>query len=56
MANSSSVPQGFLGHLGHLTAGQEEALATFKNNLIKADLYKASTEGHAASHDDTTLL
>jgi hypothetical protein len=56
MANSSSVPRGFIGHLGHLTAEQEEALVIFKGNLLQANLYKASTEGHAASHDDSTLL
>ncbi|EKM79113.1 hypothetical protein AGABI1DRAFT_106707 [Agaricus bisporus var. burnettii JB137-S8] len=56
MANSSSVAPEFAGHLGHLTAEQEEALAVFKDNLLKADLYRASTEGRVASHDDATLL
>lgn len=45
------------GHLGHLTAFQEESLENFKQNLHKVDLYdpKADDSGRP-SHDDTTLL
>ena len=44
------------GHLGNLTAEQDRAFSTFKENLIKADLYTPPSEGHEASHDDSTLL
>ncbi|PPR07267.1 hypothetical protein CVT26_012427 [Gymnopilus dilepis] len=44
------------GHLGNLTPEQEQALSTFKENLIKADLYKPGTESQKPSHDDPTLL
>lgn len=45
------------GHLGHLTAPQEESLETFKQNLQKADLYNPKSDDRGRpSHDDTTLL
>ena len=45
------------GHLGHLTASQENSLETFKQNLQKANLYNPkSNDGGRPSHDDTTLL
>lgn len=47
---------GLAGHLGNLTAQQEQAFSTFKENLIKANLYTPHSENHEASHDDPTLL
>lgn len=44
------------GHLGNLTTEQEQALSTFKENLIKADLYKPGANDEKPSHDDTTLM
>ncbi|KDR82392.1 hypothetical protein GALMADRAFT_237674 [Galerina marginata CBS 339.88] len=44
------------GHLGNLTADQEQAFTTFKDNLTKANLYTPPTEDQEASHDDPTLL
>jgi len=49
------------GHLGHLTAEQEAALATFKENLTKDKLYSVpegdgQAPGTKPSHDDPTLL
>ena len=44
------------GHLGNLTAQQEQAFSTFKENLVKANLYTPHSENHEASHDDPTLL
>lgn len=45
------------GHLGHLTASQEESLETFKQNLRSANLYNPKTDDSGCpSHDDTTLL
>ncbi|KAF3057659.1 SEC14 cytosolic factor [Trichoderma lentiforme] len=41
------------GHLGHLTAQQEEALERFKALLQEKGLWRA---GPPASHDDQTLL
>ena len=52
VAHSSSMT----GHLGNLTAQQERAFSTFKENLIKANLYTPPSENHEASHDDPTLL
>lgn len=48
----------FAGHLGHLTASQEEALKTFKEKLGAAGLYTPAKEdeGTEASHDDVVLL
>ncbi|KAJ3525732.1 hypothetical protein NMY22_g10452 [Coprinellus aureogranulatus] len=48
----------FAGHLGHLTASQEEALKTFKEKLTAAGLYiPASEDGSTEpSHDDVLLL
>ncbi|KAG6909238.1 hypothetical protein DXG01_001420 [Tephrocybe rancida] len=60
MAPSSLVPPThadfFSGHLGHLTSSQEETLEGFKDNLMKSELYTASTDDTEASHDDPTLL
>ena len=46
------------GHPGHLNDAQEAALAAFKVNLEKAELYKPASdaEGRVATHDDTLLL
>jgi hypothetical protein len=46
------------GHLGHLSESQQQALATFKDNLFKVKLYTpaSDTEGKKASHDEPTLL
>jgi len=44
------------GHLGNLTTEQQQALSTFKENLIKADLYKPGAKDEKPSHDDTTLI
>ena len=41
------------GHLGHLTADEEEAFEEFKTTLQEQDLYKP---GPPPSHDDPTLL
>ena len=46
----------FTGHLGHLTATQQESFITFKDNLAKADLYTPPTDTSKASHDEPTLL
>lgn len=43
----------FPGHLGHLSAAQEEILAAFKASLVEATLY---TDTGKPSHDDATLL
>ena len=53
-ANGGLTPMA--GHLSNLTAQQEQALSTFKENLIKANLYTPRSEDHEASHDDPTLL
>jgi hypothetical protein len=44
------------GHLGHLTESQQQAFATFHDNLTKAQLYTPAEEGRKASHDEPTLL
>ncbi|KAF9479930.1 CRAL/TRIO domain-containing protein [Pholiota conissans] len=44
------------GHLGNLTPEQEQAFATFKENLTAAGLYTPATEDTKASHEDTTVL
>jgi len=44
------------GHAGRLTQEQEAALATFKDNLKKADLYAPGSGATKPSHDDATLL
>lgn len=41
------------GHLGHLTAEEENALRNFKVYLEEQGLYRPSPE---PSHDDQTLL
>ncbi|RXW22860.1 hypothetical protein EST38_g2987 [Candolleomyces aberdarensis] len=48
----------FVGHLGHLTESQLEALKDFKDQLAKEGLYTPASEDGStdASHDDTTLL
>jgi hypothetical protein len=48
----------FVGHLGHLTESQTEALKDFKDQLSKASLYTPASEDGStdASHDDATLL
>ena len=51
------------GHVGHLSASQQDALDTFRANLIEAGLYTSpsaaagdSDDNIQASHDDQTLL
>ncbi|KAG6844399.1 hypothetical protein H0H87_007158 [Tephrocybe sp. NHM501043] len=59
MAPASLIPPAadlFAGHLGHLTNSQEEALAGFRDNLVKAELYTTAKDDAKASHDDPTLL
>jgi hypothetical protein len=47
----------FVGHLGHLTAIQEQSFSTFKVNLAQANLYTPSKDSNnLASHDEPTLL
>ena len=54
--SATTVTHLMAGHLGNLTAQQEQAFSTFKENLIKANLYTPHSENHEASHDDPTLL
>ncbi|KIP03736.1 hypothetical protein PHLGIDRAFT_110447 [Phlebiopsis gigantea 11061_1 CR5-6] len=46
------------GHLGHLTETQQQAFATFRQDLAEAHLYAPADGGSltASSHDDPTLL
>ncbi|KAF8158514.1 CRAL-TRIO domain-containing protein [Crassisporium funariophilum] len=44
------------GHLGHLTAQEEQGLSTLKENLGKAGLCAPSDEKSEPPHDDSTLL
>ena len=48
----------FAGHVGHLSTSQQDALDTFRGNLIEAGLYTSADAdgGIQASHDDPTLL
>lgn len=56
--SASSIGQFDLlsGHLGHLSAAQQDALLNFKANLSKASLYTPPTDLAKASHDEPTLL
>lgn len=54
--SATTITHSMAGHLGNLTAQQEQAFSRFKENLIKADLYTPRSENHEASHDDPTLL
>ena len=54
--SATTITLSMAGHLGNLTAQQEQAFSTFKENLIKANLYTPHSETHEASHDDPTLL
>ncbi|PPQ86317.1 hypothetical protein CVT25_005618 [Psilocybe cyanescens] len=57
--SDSSLAHQLSGHLGNLNPTQEQALATFKDILTKANLYTPAVEGSdvvKASHDDATLL
>ncbi|KAL1958657.1 hypothetical protein VTO42DRAFT_4000 [Malbranchea cinnamomea] len=45
-----------VGHLGHLTREQAEALDTFKTQCREKQLYTPAEGDKAASHDDATLL
>jgi len=55
--SATSITHSMAGHLGHLTAQQEKAFSTFKENLVKANLYTPRSPDHdEASHDDPTLL
>jgi hypothetical protein len=56
VVNGGSATHSMAGHLGNLTAQQERAFSTFKENLIKANLYTPRSENHEASHNDPTLL
>ena len=45
------------GQLGYLNPPQEAAFKTFKNNLIKAELYSTNwKDSGEPSHDESTLL
>ena len=44
------------GHVGHLSTAQQDALDTFRANLLKAGLYADASDKIPASHDDVTLL
>ncbi|KAK4183635.1 putative SEC14 cytosolic factor [Podospora australis] len=44
------------GHLGHLNAGEEQALRDFKVFLEEQKLYTPGSPASPASHDDQTLL
>ena len=54
--SATTTRHSMAGHLGNLTAQQEQAFSTFKENLVKANLYTPHSENHEASHDDPTLL
>ena len=54
--SATTIAHPMAGHLGNLTAAQERAFGSFKENLIKANLYTPPSENHEASHDDPTLL
>ena len=56
VSTASGIADPMAGHLGNLTDQQEQAFSTFKENLIKANLYTPGSENHEASHDDPTLL
>jgi hypothetical protein len=56
LQNSANLPDQLKGHLGNLTADQDQAFATFKENLSQANLYELGTEDQKPSHDDPTLL
>ena len=45
-----------VGHLGHLTEQQEEALVTFKELLASKGLYQPASAGARPSHEDCLLL
>ena len=45
-----------VGHLGHLTEQQEEALESFKEMLASKGLYTPATANTLASHEDCLLL
>jgi SHS2 domain-containing protein len=55
-SDPTSIAHPMAGHLGNLTDQQERVFSTFKENLIKANLYTTGSENHEASHDDPTLL
>ena len=55
-SSATTITYSMAGHLGNLTAQQEQAFSTFKENLVKANLYTPHSENHEASHDDPTLL
>jgi hypothetical protein len=59
-SNDSHVPEGEygypIGHLGHLTGAQAQALEDFKKLLEEEKLYKPRTAESPASHDETTVL
>lgn len=54
--SATSITHSMAGHLGNLTAQQDRAFSTFKDNLLKANLYTPHSEDQEASHDDPTLL
>lgn len=55
-AEAASAETRLQGHLGHLTAQEESALAEFKRLAATAGFYKPITDQGQASHDDGTLV
>ena len=45
-----------VGHLGHLTDSQTEALVEFKRLCQEKKLFKPASDINQSSHDDVTML
>ncbi|MCJ1394477.1 hypothetical protein MMC18_007355 [Xylographa bjoerkii] len=45
-----------IGHLGHLTAAQAEALVEFKKLCQEKNLFRPASDINQSSHDDVTML
>ena len=45
-----------IGHLGHLTEAQAEALVEFKKLCQEKNLFKPASDINQSSHDDVTML
>ncbi|MCJ1401820.1 hypothetical protein MMC11_005037 [Xylographa trunciseda] len=45
-----------IGHLGHLTETQAEALVEFKKLCQEKNLFKPASDINQSSHDDVTML